>query len=449
MIFQPSSSSKRSPSSKDSAPGMRSDHRKSVKAPRLTQRERERHSPLPMAIKEPHSSVPERLSRATDRLRIIMKMTSWPQTRSRKQQHKKEEPRRCYLMELPTELLLEIVSHLSLIPEAAFALTCKRMFAISGETLSSKSLRFGRDFAPLFHHYRNGHNFVTPRWQFINLLENPRWRVCSKCLKLHPRSAFSARDLRRKSDTRTCNVGELAGIVDLCPCKKMTFRDKMDLVDHLRIRRMTLRALQSEFGDGLTDRYMWHTCTEQYGPTELKVTLFPELDEDDKLLLRTEYELTTESGQVGKEEFMTPRFGCAHRSVDLWLSSVYQTTICRLFDSLCSSCKRISVCGACDTTLKCPRKHPYRPDQPGRDKFFFWTQRCLGGSDPIPDAAWGAQRIHPAEPSISVENCNELCPWTVREHPPLQFTPSLGEEIIQPAMNEQPMSSLYSSISRL
>lgn len=402
-----------------------------------------------MAIIESPARMTDHFQRATDKLRIALKMKSWPSTRSRSRKQQKTEPRRCYLMELPTELLLEIISHLTLIPEAAFALTCRRMFAISGKILLSKSLQFSRDFAPLFHHYRNGHNFVTPRWQFINLLENSRWRACSKCLKLHPRAAFSPRELRRKAEQRTCNLGELAGIVDLCPCKKLTFRDKMDLVNHLQVRKITLDALKSEFGDKVGDRYCWHSCTEQYGPTRLKIALFPELDDEEQLVVRTEYQLTTEPGQVGKEEYMTPRFGCAHRSVDLWLSSVYQTTICRLFDSFCSSCQRIAVCGACSTTLKCPRKQPFHSEQSGQATYHFWTERRLGGAGPIPDATWGSQRIHPAEPSIGVENCNELCPWTVREHPPLTFAPSLGEQIIEPAMNQQPMSSLYTSIRML
>ncbi|KAJ5092328.1 hypothetical protein NUU61_007198 [Penicillium alfredii] len=388
--------------------------------------------------------MPDLMHRATEKLKILMKMKSWPQTRSKKKEQ--EKPRRCYLMELPTELLLEITLHLPLLPEAAFALTCKRMFAISGETLTSKSLRFARDFAPLFHHYRNGHNFVTPRWQFINLLENTRWRACSKCLKLHPRAAFPARELRRKPEARTCNVGDLAGIVDLCPCKKLTFRDKMDLIDHLRVRQISLNALKSEFGNMVEDRYCWHSCKEQYGSTELHVSLFPELNAENGLVIRTEYQLTTEPGQVGKEECMTPRFGCAHRSVDLWLSGVYQTTICRLFDSFCSSCQRISVCSACKTTLKCPRKQPIQSEKSGKVKFLFWTQRCLGGTGAVPDATWAAQRIHPAEPSISVENCNELCPWTVREHPALEFPPSLGQEITDPAMDNQTMTQLYSSL---
>lgn len=386
----------------------------------------------------------ERLRRPSNKLRMAVRLKSWPGTRSRKQQN--QEAGRCYLMELPTELLLEITSHLTLIPEAAFALTCKRMFAISGAILSSKSLRFSRDFAPLFHHYRNGHNFVTPRWQFINLLENSRWRACSKCLKLHPRMAFSTRELKSKAECRTCNAGELAGIVDLCPCKKLTFRDKMDLVDLLRVRQLSLRGLEIQYGSIVTERFCWHSCTEQYGPTQLRISLFPELNEEDQLVIRTEYQLTTESGQVGKEDYITPRFGCAHRSVDLWISSVHQTTICRLFNSSCTSCRRISVCSACNTVLHCPRKQLFKSEESGEMTYSFWTQRCLGSTGPEPDEAWGAQRIHPAEPSISMENCNELCPWTIREHPPLAFTPSLSEDIIQPGINEQPMNSLYSSI---
>ncbi|KAJ5491705.1 hypothetical protein N7539_003272 [Penicillium diatomitis] len=376
-----------------------------------------------------------------------MRMKSWSPSRYRKQH--KDGAGRCYLLELPAELLLEIISHLTLVPEAALALTCKRMLAISSGILTSQSLRFSRDFAPLFHHYRNGHNFVSSRWQFINLLEDGRWFACSKCLKLHPRAAFSSRELRRKSDHRSCNLGDLAGIVDLCPCKKLTFRDKLDLVDHLRVRRVSVEALRTHFGDKVGDRYCWHSCTETYGPTQLKISIYPELDETDQLRVRIEYEMTTEAGQVGKEEYMTPRFGCAHRSVDLWLSSVHQTSVCRLFDAYCTSCRRISVCGACNTTLKCPRKQPYNSGEIGRDTFYFMTQRNLGGSKLIPDDKWASQRIHPAEPIIGVENCNELCPWTVREHPPLTFSPAIEEEIIDPAVNPQPLSTLYSSIRML
>ncbi|KAF7117518.1 hypothetical protein CNMCM5793_006540 [Aspergillus hiratsukae] len=258
--------------------------------------------------------------RAGDKLKTVAKMDKRVRGQSEEHPTATKPSSRCYLLELPTELLLEIISHLSVIPETCLALTCKRLFAISGAIF--RSVRFSQDFAPLFHHYRNGHSFVTTRWQLINLLENSRWWACSKCLKLHPRDAFSSRELRRKPEDRGCLLGNFAGIVDLCPCKKLTFRDKLDLVELLKVRQLSVAALQSQFGGSIQQRFCWHSCSKDYGPTQLQIEIFPELDDQDQLKIKTEYRLTTESGKLGKEEYITPRFGCAHRSVDLWLSSL-------------------------------------------------------------------------------------------------------------------------------
>lgn len=391
-----------------------------------------------------------RLRRAAEKLRAI-KMGRRQRDPAPGKKRDGSENERCYLLELPTEMLLEIASHLPALPEACLALTCRRMFAISARSLESQCLRFTRDFAPLFHHYRNGHSFVTPRWQLISLLEDSRWRACSKCLKLHPRDAFHAKELKRKAENRTCNLGEHAGVVDLCPCKKLTFRDKADLVELLKVRRKLVAALAMQSGDRVNQRFCWHSCTARYGSTELRIELYPELDQDDNLVVRTSYQLLTKMGQLGKEQYMTPRFGCAHRSLDLWLSSVCQTEVCRLYETFCSSCQRISVCSACRTTLKCARKQPYHPDNSDRATYFFTTRRCLGGASSVPDEAWAVQRMHPANPEVGIENCSELCPWTIREHPPVGVgpVPSLGIEILEPALNDRSLSQLYSSIQMI
>lgn len=406
--------------------------------------------------------------RAGEKLKTVAKMDTWVRDQSREQSTTTKPPTRCYLLELPTELLLEIISHLSVIPETCLALTCKRLFAISGAIftsvryrnclisfahgLKSTSLiwpsRFSQDFAPLFHHYRNGHNFVTTRWQLISILENSRWWACSKCLKLHPQDAFSSRELKRKPEDRACLLGNFAGIVDLCPCKKLTFRDKMELVELLKVRQRSVADLQSQFGASIQQRFCWHSCTKDYGPTQLQIEIYPELDDQDQLRIKTEYRLTTESGKLGKEEYITPRFGCAHRSVDLWLSSVCQTTVCQSLDSICASCKRISICNSCKSVLKCPRRQPSRVDQDsGKATYHFWTERCLGGTTSTPDQMWASQRIHPAENSVEVDNCSEACPWTVREHPPSTGPPALGMDILAPAVQDQSMSQLYTSIN--
>ncbi|KAL2828267.1 cohesin loading factor-domain-containing protein [Aspergillus cavernicola] len=350
------------------------------------------------------------LRRAGVRLKAVMNM-------NRREMRFKEQGslRRCYLLELPTELLLEIISHLSVLSEACLALTCKRLFAISAAILDSKPLHFSRDFAPLFHHYRNGHSFATTRWQLVKILEDSRWLACSKCLKLHPQSAFPPRELRRNADDRTCILGNLAGVVDLCPCRKLTFRDKIELVELLKIRQRSVAILASQFGAGVKERFCWHSCTENYGSTKMNIEIFPELDDEDQLRIRTEYHLMTTPGQLGKEEHMTARFGCAHRSVDLWLAGVCQTTLCQLYEDRCASCRRISICNSCSAMLRCPRKQPCRIDEEsGSAVYSFWTERCLGGASPVPDTTWAAQRIHPAEALVDLDNCSELCPWTVR-----------------------------------
>lgn len=398
-----------------------------------------------------HSSFTERFnSRRTLILRRLKISTGLGgrkmKSRSREEVDQDGQSSRCFILDLPTELLLEIASYLPLLSKACLALTCRRFFAVSGEVLRSESLHFSKDFAPLFHHYRNAQSFATDRWQLLNFLEDKKWRLCSKCLKLHPWNAFSLKELKRKADARTCNLGDFAGIVDLCPCKKLTFRDKLDLIDHLKERQSFTKALGTQFGSQFPGRYCWHSCAEQYGTTELKIKIFPELDDAGSLHIRTEYHLSTEPNRLGKEQHITPRFGCAHRSMDLWLSSVCQTLYCHYFDSFCTACKRISICSSCDTTLKCPRKRPSHSLETKKATYFFWTQRCLGKATTVPDKIWAVQRIHPAESFVTWDNCRELCPWTIREHPPLNRAPSLGFDIIDSALNDGSMSQLYSSI---
>ncbi|KAL1869010.1 hypothetical protein Plec18167_008012 [Paecilomyces lecythidis] len=379
------------------------------------------------------------LSTETRRKRASLK-------RSPARRNRGEETNGCLLLDLPTELLFHIASYLDHLSEATFALTCRRLFAISGAALGSEKLRFDKDFAPLFHHYKNEQSFATERWKLMRLLEDNKWHLCSKCLKLHPSDAFPSKELKRSSEVRTCNLGDLAGIVDLCPCKKLTFRDKLDLVDQLKAREGVLQAMGSSVIHGPPERYCWHSCVSQYGKTEMKIEIYPELDEAGRLLVRTEYHLSTEPTALGKEQHMTPRFGCAHRSMDLWLSSVCQTLYCHLYDSFCTSCKRISVCSSCDTVLKCPKKRPYYHAETKQARYFFWTQRCLGKDTTCPDRHWAAQRIHPADSFITWDNCRELCPWTIREHPPLNRPPSLGLDILDPALDDHVLRQLYSSI---
>lgn len=79
--------------------------------------------------------------RAGDKLKAVAKMDTWVRGQPEEYPTATKPSSRCYLLELPTELLLEIISHLSVIPETCLALTCKRLLAISGAIFRSVRYR--------------------------------------------------------------------------------------------------------------------------------------------------------------------------------------------------------------------------------------------------------------------------------------------------------------------
>lgn len=353
---------------------------------------------------------------------------------------------KCFITDLPTELIALISANLDPLSEACLAMTCKRLLAISGRALVDECLRFQKDFAPLFHHYRNSQSFASERWKLIERLEDRKWLACSKCLKLHPRTMFPAKEIRSSPMNRVCNLGESAGVVDLCPCVKMTFRDKANLIRNLKDRDILARMPSAIIGSrGYDERYLWHSCTATYGATEFNIQIYPELNDANQLIIRTEYRMSTTPHTLGKQQHVTPRFGCAHRSMDLWLSSICQAFHCHRHDTSCSACKRISTCDSCGTTLKCPQRRAHLSPETGKATYLFWTVRSLGNSTEMPDSEFAAQRIHPIGPHITVHNC----PWTMWMHPPPVHAPSLDNDILQLALqvnSVQFANQIYTSL---
>ena len=323
----------------------------------------------------------------------------------------KKKPQRCFILDLPTELLCQVDSYLPGISAACLALTCKRFYQVSGAALHADKLQSKIEFSSLFKNYATA-MFENDRWRFLEILENRRWIACSKCLTLHPRSSFSSKELNRKPIARVCRLGELAGVVDLCPCKQLTFQGTLGLVNHLYARENFEELLKGVGGYGPRRRYLWHSCTQRYGSSALKIDLFPEVDYAERLLVRTEYHLYVEREKLGGQERITTRFGCPHQLLDGWLTYV-------------ANCQTpqfgwMSTCGSCRSELT-SRKGPYHCEQTDKEVFYFDTLRILGtvatfpgtlGSvrklATVPDRQWALQRAHPS-PIIVTTACQY--PW--------------------------------------
>ncbi|KAL2855183.1 hypothetical protein BJX68DRAFT_264331 [Aspergillus pseudodeflectus] len=73
---------------------------------------------------------------------------------------------------------------------------------------------------------------TSSRTTLLIRLEDNRWKYCAACLHLHPKREFSWFERGKPPLERRCMPN--AGIIDLCPCFSLTFRDRNKIAEYLR-----------------------------------------------------------------------------------------------------------------------------------------------------------------------------------------------------------------------
>lgn len=116
------------------------------------------------------------------------------------------------------------------------------------------------------------------------------------------------------------------GLVYLCPCIRMSYREKLRLISQLKRNPCQGRESSEETNP-------WHECIKTYDSTTVHVQLRPSLKENRDLLVQTHFEITWKHGYSRPKHL--PYFCCAH--VDLI--------------KLISEGKNSHECGRCDTLM--------------------------------------------------------------------------------------------------
>jgi len=200
------------------------------------------------------------------------------------------------LLALPPELLLLITSELPDASRASLALTCSALLSTCSDSELFTGLQFPPEQPLEFRSARmsKAEIYQPARWEFLRFLErdsNGKWYLCSECFTLHPRQMFAEYEKSaapwlkdyykiKASDFRSCRHGRKnlcdmpltayapSGIVDLCPCVKMTIGKKRRIEARLREDK------RSTHGD---DRpaavFWWHKCRHIYGDIDLELQI--------------------------------------------------------------------------------------------------------------------------------------------------------------------------------
>ncbi|KAL2869048.1 uncharacterized protein BJX67DRAFT_31837 [Aspergillus lucknowensis] len=124
-------------------------------------------------------------------------------------------------------------NEINLISILCLALTCKRFWQLFGGTRRvrrAKALHCPANWSPGKFIPSSATVLKSKWWSLLERIEDHRWRCCAGCFVLHPVREFETSQLSVQADSRTCIFGPLVGVVDFCPCFRMTFRTKAKLV---------------------------------------------------------------------------------------------------------------------------------------------------------------------------------------------------------------------------
>jgi hypothetical protein len=114
----------------------------------------------------------------------------------------------------------------------------------------------------------------VPCNQLLIRLEDSRWAMCGGgCRKLHPRREFPQYNLSNPPWKRSCGFN--IGVVDLCPCIRLTFRERDKLIKALQSppERFTLKKPLTLLVDALGKASLRHSCSiDTFVNGELVVT---------------------------------------------------------------------------------------------------------------------------------------------------------------------------------
>ena len=314
--------------------------------------------------------------------------------------HKEDTSR---ILQLPNEILTLIAGELPPAPRASLALTCKTLYAVvcsQGRSQAFQGIAFPAEQPSDFQSPRMSDPKIyhPARWEFLNFLEkdmNGSWALCTECFTLHPKSMFAEyhrsvvpwlKDYYEKhsGDYRSCRQARKervepriafcpSGVVDLCPCIKLTVGKKRSIEALLRERARSLGK-----GHPAAD-FWWHQCQYTYGDvaiqTKIGIFLYDGTEDGrshpEPVTHGTNtsiFSLPPLAGQLGilldyhhiyplSSTSSTPRLLCPHHNLQNAISSLLR---CRethpQLDTVCDLCRAFQLCQQCRTKIFSLRK---------------------------------------------------------------------------------------------
>lgn len=276
---------------------------------------------------------------------------------------------------LPAEVLLKIASKTTPCSRACLALSSKRLFCVISDGFSTvfDDLRLPAELPQERQPYSIANDwplmYQPDRWNFLCLLQkdSQQWLACSDCFVLHPARWFGQTHVavwplqRSWPQCRPPKLDHLPrkkvprGVVDLCPCIKLTPSKKRILVAYLQ-RQHQEQGNQSLRGTGTSlppdNGPWWHECQATHAMGVVKTKIHPYLHENGELGVITGY---TNNQILNTKNLNNAlpllRLLCPHGFYSRWCGDLYDYHDEPRFNIPCRKCARLRQCRYCSTRV--------------------------------------------------------------------------------------------------
>lgn len=194
----------------------------------------------------------------------------------------------------------------------------------------------------------------------------------------------------RKEEESAEGWSSLSGIVDLCPCIKLSPGRTHQILLDLKCQAKEQEGLgQSSTASHLhEEKYpciiaRWHECQHDYGNLEVSIRIELFLFSSGSLGVRTEYDCVHKPGTFPQR----PRLCCPHHGVDLWMDEVLACRKDHPWTEYCTECFDLRGCDHCTTRMTETTIQGNVAE--GRFAYSFSTERSLD------DMSWDLQVVFP------------------------------------------------------
>ncbi len=277
------------------------------------------------------------------------------------------------ILQLPGELILIIASELPICSQAALSLTCRALWLVL--PIQFRKLRMPAEQPlNLRDPTMSKPQFYQPdRWDFLRLLERDmlkHWYLCSECIMLHPlqpsvgyknssqhQPESVIEETRAPFDEpRSHKTGShiAAGIIDLCPCMKLTASKRRKIIANLEeaAREEKLWGCPPWESINLSRpayRPPWvHECRHIYDDVNVwtKIGVFLYRDGGDLGIIQ-KYNFSYQTGSPNR----SPRLSCPHQNLDEAIRELLRCRDVHPERFVCVKCKDVQCCPDCGTKI--------------------------------------------------------------------------------------------------